>query len=49
MSILTEIAAAGGRIWVEGERLKYRLPKDRLDLPPTLKAHKRLGTVMEEC
>lgn len=40
MSALAEVAAAGGRVWVEGKKLRYRLPKDRTDLLEILKAEK---------
>lgn len=40
MSALAEVAAAGGRVWIEGKKLRYRLPKDRLDLLEILKAGK---------
>ena len=40
MSALAEVHAAGGRVWAEGDKLKYRLPKDRADLLDILRAHK---------
>jgi len=40
MSALAEVAAAGGRVWAEGDKLKYRLPKDRADLLAELRERK---------
>lgn len=38
MSGLTEVVAAGGRVWTEGERLRYRVPEGRPDLVKALRA-----------
>ncbi|MGH8272805.1 MAG: hypothetical protein ACRES9_00895 [Gammaproteobacteria bacterium] len=40
MSALADVAAAGGKVWAEGDRLRYRLPKGRADLLAELKANK---------
>lgn len=40
MSALAEVAAVGGRIWVEGDKLKYTLPEDRKDLLEALRNEK---------
>ena len=38
--LLAYIDRSGGRVWLEGGRLKYRLPDGRTDLLEALKAHK---------
>jgi hypothetical protein len=38
--ILREVDAVGGRVWVDGGQVKYRLPADRLDLLDKLRSHK---------
>ena len=38
--VLREVEAVGGRVWVEGERLRYRLPADRCDLIEMLRERK---------
>lgn len=38
--ILREIEAIGGRVWLESERVKYRLPVDRRDLLDRLRERK---------
>jgi TubC N-terminal docking domain len=38
--LLAFVDRSGGRVWLEGGRLKYRLPDGRTDLLEVLKAHK---------
>lgn len=38
--ILREVDTVGGRVWMDGGQVKYRLPADRLDLLDKLRSHK---------
>lgn len=40
MSALAEVAAAGGKIWTEGDKLRYQIPKERPDLLGIIRAEK---------
>lgn len=40
MSALAEVAAAGGRVWVDGNKLRYHLPKEHAELVDKLRAEK---------
>lgn len=41
MSALAEVVEAGGKVWCNGENLRYRLPDGRDDLIEALRAEKR--------
>lgn len=50
MSALAEVQAAGGCVWAEGDRLKYRLPHGRADLLELLRLEKpRLLPLLRLC
>ena len=40
VEVLAYVDRSGGRVWLEGGRLKYRLPEGRQDLLEALKANK---------
>lgn len=50
MTALAEVAAAGGRIWVAGDRLRFKLPRGRDDLLDALRIEKpRLLPMLRAC
>ena len=40
IEVLREVDAIGGRVWLEGERVRYSLPADRCDLVDRLREQK---------